>query len=334
MNRRTKILAWGALGIAAFWLVALGIRGFVMAPLVTLDGQISQLQAKLVDAQEERQKFVAAEKALGKIGGRTFGTTPDLVAAELGALLTKQVLQAGLEESDFTRLPVGEQRLPGAVEVGWTLQGEGPLKQVVDLLFLLDQDPRLHRIEGLSLSSGGEPGQVRVRLRFLTLLLNPPSTASVETSLEPARLDVAERAFYDPILTRDLLRPYIPGGSSRGRTASQGSEQATESPNDSSPPWSLLKIVSLSTWGGDPEAHLRHTSDGSMRVLRPGDAMGEVEVLAIDYRPMSHPEKPGIRSYSRVILKESEDYYAVECGQTLDQRRSMPFEDLPDRLRQ
>ena len=64
---------------------------------------------------------------------------------------------------------------------------------------------------------------------------------------------------------------------------SQASERAAMSPGDPPPPWNLLKIVSLSSWGGGPEVHVRHTSDGSMRLLKPGDVVGEIALL--DDRP-------------------------------------------------
>ena len=45
---------------------------------------------------------------------------------------------AGLPEADFTRLPIGPQKLRGAQELGWNISGAGPFGQIINLLFLLE----------------------------------------------------------------------------------------------------------------------------------------------------------------------------------------------------
>lgn len=335
MNKRTKILAWVTLGIAGAWIVALGLRAFIAAPLKAIDGQIMQLRGKLVSAQKERTAFLEAQEFLQAVPSRTFGTTPDTAAVEVMALLTEQILQVGLREADFTRIPLGERRLNGAVEIGWTVQGDGPLDRVVDLLFLLNQDPRLHRIESLVLSAASEPGRVRVRFRFLTLLLRPPPAEATPAPVVLARLDAPERALYAPITQRDLLRPYIP------RPPSERSGSRAEPPSASEEPapdpyLSVrdLKVVSLSTWAGQAEVHLRDANAERSRVARPGDELAGVRVVAVDYRPLPRPDRPGLLSFSRVILKDQDAYYAVECGQTLGDRRPLEPQELPVDLRE
>lgn len=336
MNKRTRTLAWLALGVAGAWIVGLGLRGFIAAPLKAIDGQITQLRGKLKSAQQERTSFIQAQDFLNGVPARTFGSTPDTAAAEVMALLTRQILEAGLREADFTRIPVGERRLTGAVEIGWIVQGDGPLDRIVDLLFLLDQDPRLHRLESLALSAGGEPGRVRVRFRFLTLLLRPPPAGAVRGTVEFARLDAPERALYVPITRRDLLRPYVPRAPAEtgGPVPPPAPSEGEPGPTDPYLNLRDLKVVSLSTWAGQPEVHLRDAAAGQARVVRPGDDLAGVQIVTVDYRAHPRPDKPGLMSYSRVILRQNGTYYAVECGQTLGERRPIEPADLPVDLRE
>src|SRR5690242_19818481 len=88
-------------------------------------------------------------------------------------MLTKQILLSGLREADFSRLPVGPRKLPSASEIGWSVQGQGKLASVINLLFLLQESPYVHRIESLAIHAGDGPGEVRVGFRFLTLVIQP-----------------------------------------------------------------------------------------------------------------------------------------------------------------
>lgn len=334
MNKRAKTLAVAALGIAALWLVALGLRALILAPVRSIDAQIVQLQARLESARQDRNAFLTAETFLRTLPARTYGPTPDLATSEMGTVLTRQILQAGLRESDFTRIPVGERRLTGAIELGWTVQGEGPLDRVIDLLFLLDQDARLHRLDGLALSSGSQPGRVRLRLRFLTLLPNPAPPPVPRETPELATLDHPARPGYDVIIHRDLLRPYVPRPPGETTVATAGpASSAPSAPVDPYASLRDLKVVSLSTWAGEPEIHVRDAVQGRLRVFKPGDEVLGLRLVAVDYRPLPLPDNPDLMSFSRVILVENNTWYAVECGQTFGQRRVLESETVPDHLR-
>ena len=53
----------------------------------------------------------------------------------------------------------------------------------------------------------------------------------------------------------------------------------------------------------------------------------------IDYREMPFPGRPQVYSGSRLVLQIGKDYWAVELGQNLSERRKLPEGDLPARLR-
>jgi hypothetical protein len=49
----------------------------------------------------------------------------------------------------------------------------------------------------------------------------------------------------------------------------------------------------------------------------------------VDYRPLPMPGNEALKSFSRVILKVGEEYWAVERGQTLAEKRRLVPEELP-----
>ena len=52
----------------------------------------------------------------------------------------------------------------------------------------------------------------------------------------------------------------------------------------------------------------------------------------VDYRPMPMPSNAMLQSYSRVIIKIGSDYWAIERGQTLADRRKLATAELPAQL--
>lgn len=321
MNRRTRMLAYGALGLAVLLIGSLAVRSVLLRPLRAIDNQIADLRARLHALDGERKSFLAADNQVRAIASTLFAAQAAEAEARLGALLTSQLLQAGLRESDFTRIPAGRRRLTGAEEVGWTVQGEGPPAQVLDFLFLLQAHPRLHRLESLAVSPANESGRMRIRFRYLTLALSPAPDVAPVAQLSPASLDSPARRRYDAILRRDLLRPFEPESAA----APVWQAAAGAPPTDSQ----SLRVVSLSAWGAPPEAHLHDARQRSTRAVRPGDPLLEGEVAAIDLRPLPAAGRPGLISYSRLIWRIGDDFWAVETGQTLAERRRLTLEELP-----
>jgi len=319
-------LAWTALGVAGLLAGGFVLKALINRPLKALDAQILQLRVRLNALQKERQEFIKADTEIRAHASRFFAGTPEEAEASLGARLTAQIVRVGLREADFTRIPVGRRRLAGAEEVGWTIQGEGTLARLLDLLFLLQSEPRLHRIEGLSVSPANTGAQARIRFRYVTLVLTPPADSKPSGPPTELSLEVPARRRYDLITQRDLFRPYVPE-ESRPTSPPGGGPTAAE-PDRPNP-----RVVSLSSWAGQPEVHLFDDRQRQVVVCRPGDKLLEGEVAMVDYRPLPLPGKVGLFSYSRLIWRLDTNYWAVEPGQTLAERRALTFDELPDALR-
>lgn len=329
MNQREKILA-GVVGtIVAVVGIGLGVKTVVMKPLKAIDARIKASKVKVETAEAERRKFFAAEDHIKGLAVRTFGDDVEQASSVSGEILTQKILKSGLEEMSFTRLPVPPRILKGAQEIGWSIQGEGPLANVVNLVFALENSPYLHRIESFGLNAGSAPGNVRVRFRFLTLVFTPSPDVQRKELKDKFELDSPERKAYDPLIARDVLRPYVkrppapppvtPGG---GGTPAPGSTPAPAGP-------AAFKVVSLTEWLGQPEVVVMDVNAQKTKRYLPGDELAGGKIVCVDYRLIPHPAKAGLMSESRVILQEGSDFWAIERGATLAEKRKLEPSELP-----
>lgn len=324
MNPRYRLAGMVTLAFVALCVLGMMIRGGIYKPVKALDAQIAQLGQKLQSLNKDRAAFFAAQGTLAEYGKRTFADSVDRANARAGAMLNDLIMRVGLNEREFTRIPSGAVRLAGAKETGWSVQGEGPLEKVVDLIFLLDQVPVLHRIQNLALSAGDKPGRVRVRFRYLTLVLDSAPSETAANLVPALSLDAPPRKVYQAVVERDFFRPYI--------KREHGSEMA---PAPSPPvagaanPWQAMKVVSLSEWQGKAEIHIRDQHSQQTRVFHPGDSLMEATIVAVDYRPLPKPGSPGLLSYSRVILRSGDQFWAIERGQMVADRYALNSDQLP-----
>jgi hypothetical protein len=326
MKKREKILAGIVLGIVAVFVLGFGLRSFFIKPLKEIDKQTALLKEKIAKINVERREYFDAEDALKVVAQRTFATELNQASARSGEMITRQIALAGLNESDFTRLPVGPRKLRGASEIGWSVQGKGNLESIVNLVFLLQTTPQVHRLESVTLSSYEKPGEVKVRLLYLTLVLEPaPEFDPIE--LKPKfTLESPERLAYNSILERDILRPYIKAPPTPpNRSGQPGPSTAPAGPE-------ALKVVSLSEWEGQPEVHIRDLARNITTRYRPGDKLKDnTEIVAVDYRPLPSSRNPLLVSHSRVILKIGQEFWAVERGESLAEKRKLDDEQWPPR---
>ncbi len=332
MNRREKILAGSIGGIVGLFVVIWGIRALISQPLHVLDQRIATAREKISKIQGERRTFFAAEDRLKSVTQRTFADTIDQASAQSGELLTRQIIQAGLAEADFTRLPVGPRKIRGASEIGWNVQGDGALSNVVNLLFTLNQSPWLHRTENLAVTRGDSPGVVRVRFRYLTLVIDPAPDVVRTNLVAGLGLESPERHLLNSIVSRDVLRPYIrrppppPVPPATAPSSAPGSRPAAPPGPES------FRIVSLSEWEGVPEVHIRDLTAQKTHVYHPGDALEGGTVVMIDYRTLPRTDNSQLKSSSRMILKIGAEYFAIERGRTLADKRKLAPSDLPPAL--
>lgn len=326
MNKREKLLATIVGGLFGLFVVGFGVRAVFIKPLREIDKQIAGARERITKTQAERRSYFAAEDRINAAALRTFADSTDQASAKSGELLTRQILKAGLDEDEFTRLPLGPRKMRGAQEIGWSVQGDGPLADVVDLLFLLQESPELHRLDGVTVSSGETPGVVKVRFRYLTLVMDSAPSVPRKELAAKYTLESTERHIFDGIVNRDLLRPYIkrqpplpPPGSNPARPGATPSAPGPES----------FRIVSLSEWNGQPEVHVRDLIAQRTLRYKPGEPFAGGTLVCVDYRPLPMPGNSFLRSDSRVIVRINNDYWAIERGRTLAEKHKLGTNELP-----
>jgi hypothetical protein len=328
MNKREKIMAGAVGALVAVFVFGFGTRAYILAPLKALDRNIAASKAAFEKISNEKRQYFATEDRVKANALRTFGETIDQASAVSGEILTKRILQGGLEESEFTRLPAATRKLKGANEIGWMVQGEGPLANIVNLLFLLDNSPYLHRIEALAVNNGDTPGRARVRFRFLTLVFEPGPDVERKALADKYTLESPERRIYDDLIARDLLRPYIkrppPPPVAPGHPAGPGGIAAAAT----APGPESFKIVSLSDWDGKPEIHVLDTTAQKTKRYAPGEQLAGGTIVCVDYRELPMAGNLAL-SESRVILKVGAEFWAIERGKTLADKHKMDVAQLP-----
>jgi hypothetical protein len=330
MTTREKLLAGIVGGLVSVTVLGFGVRAVLIKPLKSIDKTTASLRDRLEKIKGERRAFFIAEDEVRKSTQRAFDSDIDQASAKSAETLTQQILRAGLPEMEFSRLPFGPRKMRGAQEIGWNIQGDGTLDRVVNLLFLLQEDPHLHRIDGLSVSAGEMPGQVRVRFRYTTLVIDPAPDVEPVTLQAKFALDSNQRRAFDGIVQRDILRPYVKRApiSPPGQpgTAPPGTTPGTPAGPES------FRIVSLSEWQGLPEVHVRDLVNQKTLRFKPGDALAGGTVAMIDYRTMPKSGNELLQAFSRVIIRIGEEYWAIETGKTLAQKYRLTPEQLPDGL--
>lgn len=330
MNPRERNLLILVGGVGGILVLGLLLRFWIALPLKRLDKQTAALRSELNTVATERRNYFADEERVKGFAGQAFADTIDRASAKSGQILTQTILQAGLKEADFVRLPLGPRRLRMAQEIGWSVQGEGPLMQAVNLLFLLQESPFLHRVEGVTISPAESHGRVRLRFRFLTLVLSPMPTIEPREPIPKFTLDSPERRQFDTIVSRDILRPYIKRPPAPPAVASPATPANAVTPDKPLPGPESLRIVSLSDWQGSPEVHVRDTVNERTLRYRPGDALAGGVIVMIDYRPLPMPGNEALKSYSRVILRIDNEYWAIERGRTLADKYKLTPSQSPE----
>jgi len=327
MKQREKILAGIVGAILGVFFLSFGMRWLLVRPLRLIDATTARLQDQLRKLKEEKQAYFKAEDQLKEWTQRTFATDLDEASAKSGEMLTRMILRAGLKEEDFTRTPTGPQKMRGAKEIGWNIQGTGELEKLVHLIFLLEETPYLHRIEGFSVSPSDKSGRVKTTFRYETLVVDPAPDVQVTTHETRFSLDSPERKQYDVITARNLFQPYAPPPPP---------PETAPSAVPSGPGPETFRIVSLSEWKGVSEIHVLDLTHQTTQRYHVGDPLADAEIVMIDYRLLPEPGRDRVQSYARVILKgkDGDGYWAIEQGQTLAQKYRVTPDRLPPSLTQ
>jgi hypothetical protein len=202
----------------------------------------------------------------------------------------------------------------------------------VNLIFVLQESPWLHRLEGLSVSPGDAPGQVKVRFSYLTLVLDPAPEVERKELAAKLNLGSPERRLFDGLVARDILRPYIKRPPPPPVASASGSTRPGSGGPPAPPGPETFRIVSLSEWQGQPEVHVRDLVNQKTLRYKPGDPLAGGTIVMVDYRALPMPGNSLVQSSSRVIVRIGEEFWAIDRGKTLAEKRKLAPSELPSEL--
>lgn len=341
MTRREKTL--GAVAGSVF-LALLGyvvVTRTVIAPARKLDADFRNQWNKLQDIRKQmnrRDKTYIPK--LRRYAARTFGTDELKAGDHIRTHLMKLIARSGVTMESLQA--VTGDRAKGYREIGRAVQVRGTLEQVINLLYLLDAQPTLHRIKNVTIRPVRNSDQVELSFRYTSLLVElPPGVEVAGTDPNVAdrygNLDSDDRQAYRLIGRRDLFLPYVqrPQRPAVAQNPQPQPAPAPSPPADPPPPadpLSHLKVVGLTDWAGRPEVVVADQRTREVRRYAPGDALANGTVAMVDYRTLPHPHRPKELSPSRVVLQYGRDYWAVELGEPLSAKRRLPDHQLPQTL--
>jgi len=338
----------------------------LLSPAAASDDRIAKRTEELADLKAEIDRLqrrrpkpdtrpaavaAAAREVLAAASARTFGADVDRAGAIARKHLAALAERSGLGDRDFTfkrDKPIA--RPNGAfTEIIWPVDVEGSLTEVTHFLYLVNAEPYLQRAEKVSITPNLADGVVKLSMDYTTLVVKAEKGETFPTTrpatdatggLAGVSLTSAGRERYDSIASRDLFRPYVkrkPPPPTRSRVATPRRPPRPTPPRRPVPPTARYQVTGLPIWETDTEIEVTDLKTGRTRTFSEGEALeaGKVvgTIVMVDRRYLPMPDDPDTISPSRVILKSGEDYWAVELGQALMDKRLMKPSELPASLR-
>ncbi len=327
--------------VFAIVLLYRAVDAVFISPAVTLQRDSRALQESVTKLTRENGRIKGINQRLAEYYGRTFSTDESKVGEEMRARLMELMAPSGLAAQQLTSSTVSPRLIASGAkskdkEISRTMTINGAkLAHIVNLLYLLDSETHVHRLETLSLIPLSD-GKMNVQFKYSTLALEAPKAGARPTTsaaTEPAgSLDTAQREQYEVIALRDMFRPYVarPPVARVDPTPERPAE--TPQPRISESQDSRLRVTGLPTLFGKDYVYVRNTGSNETRTYKPGDQWGDAKVVMVDCRPMPRKGNPREFTDSRVILRIGQDYWAVELGDTLADKHRVTTAELPPSL--
>ena len=151
LNLKT-VLTYGIGLVAAWVLVTKIIVPWVYLPRDTAKSKVNTYESRVGKLEELKALTEHDEHYLAAISRNAFSMDESEAISRMGVYLTEAIKASGLSEDRFTRRPLKATQLTnrgpqglGALQIGYSVSGQGPLPKVVDLMFLLEQASSLPR---------------------------------------------------------------------------------------------------------------------------------------------------------------------------------------------
>jgi len=338
MTKREKVLATGAGLVVVAIVMAFAVNKVFLEPAARAQQQAVDIQGKLNRALAEKGKEPTYTARLNDLASKAFGTDELRVSEQVRMAVTDVLALSGVSSQNLALKPLVGSRVPGVYrEIGWSVSARGKLGQVISFLYLMSRDPHLHRLDNVVLAPVPNSTDVQLQVKYATLLLEPVKGEKLVVDELPDQppdasvLDAPERQQYNVIAMRDVFRPYI---AAKPQPQAQPPEEPRRMAEPPPKPGAegRYRVVGLPTWGGKTEVLVRDNSSGKVANFKAGDELAGGKIVLVDYRLLPLLKNPEILSGSRVVLLIGSEYYAVELGQSLADKRTLSDTELPPGL--
>ena len=328
MSERSNLAAGAAAAravnlrkLARRWPVAAAIGGAVVAVVIgfmvgekrwsderaKVLADISNYRGVLTSARAGRESRPQLDARIQAFADRTLGGSLETVDSEIRRRLNRACEEVGVTEFSVStgsatvrstpakgEFRSAEQRRlreePDFVEVQSTLSASGRVDKVFALLFRMEAEPWLKRIESVRLDPSTDGESVRVTLKMANFFL-PGKSPTAPLVLQPEALASVSRyaALFasNPFQLATLPDQAVARGGGRGGAQTPSAQQALDpaalAAPDSPFPYAEWQVTGIVEGPTGPEVWLRHLLNGTPLTLTPGGAIGELVLRGVEY---------------------------------------------------
>ncbi|MDP6542499.1 MAG: hypothetical protein QGH60_00825 [Phycisphaerae bacterium] len=343
MNNREKILAIITGGIICVIVLGAFINGLFLSPSGTLDNSIRKAKKSLADLAKTAKSLKSNKDHLEDLAARTFGRDDDEVRAATFGYLMAALDRSGLT-SEGKGVNAGHTKSSGDLrETAWHVVKSGKMEHILNLLYMLEEDTVLHRIENLAISPRERDGPFRVEFDYVALSLvakKGPQFAKTRPADMKLAIDMKSerRKRYNVIPERDIFRRYIKYVAPPKPPVvvkAKPPVRKADPPKPPAGPKPRYRICGLPMFRGAPEIWVVNEIDktGAVHKYKEGEKLMGWKIVMVDYRQLPDPDKPELLSPARVIVRIDSDYWAIEGNQYVNAKRILKGPDLPPALR-
>ena len=341
MNKREKILAAVTAGIICVIILYTVVNGLFLSPAEALNKDIRKTQKSINELKLTKKAMESNEEHLKKLAAQTFGKDDDEVRATTFGYLMAALDRSGLT-SEGKGVNAGNTKSSGDLrEIAWHVVKGGKMEHILNLLYMLEEDPVKHRIENLSISPRERDGPFRVEFDYVALSLaakkGPQFTTTRPTDTKLAvNMKSDRRKLYNVIPERDIFRRYIKYvAPPKPPVVVTAKPPRKDTPKPPPGPGPKYRICGLPMFRGAPEIWVVNEIDktGAVHKYKEGEKLMGWEIVMVDYRQLPDPDKPQLLSPARVIVRIDSDYWAIEGNQYITAKRILKGADLPPELR-
>ncbi len=344
MNRGRMMTIAVGLAVVAGGLYAL-VDGLLLAPAREIERTTRKYRSQIAKLKSADDELLRHRRYLLGIAEKGFGDERDEVSLRMHSRLETLLIRSGLTKDSIRQLGASSRR--GYVALSSQVSARGPLRRVVDFLYLLRAQPYVQRIDGLNVKWLEGSPDVSISLKYSTIIVRDERRRALASGFDedanavpPGVLESPQRERFAVVSRRNVFLPYLQRPPDPPPVVRRDPPLKPEPRSDEPPPvpprvdpLSRLRVSDLSKWGDKQDIRVENRLTGEQRVYHPGDRLAGGVIAMVDVRKMPTAEDPLLMSPSRVVLQIAGDYWAVELGQTLAQKRRLRSGQLPPELK-